>query len=194
MEAESGVPRGSRGQHMVNDAGGGSSSGVGGAGFRMIAEVLGPNEEDLFNLASIYERVSPSELAHRVVDTKGGAPDIGAVVTSIVYDPYVNEELVKELSVKRFKQKLSGRGLVVKNVSSGRVESAPKMMRYMGKHIYISSMNGTVMIAVDSITTCVADGKVLTIKTIGGLDASVRMPSRADAMAIGNVLGGGLVV
>ena len=124
---------------------------------------------------------------------KDKAIDVSSTYNDVDIAHWGNDRLVKELSVKRFKEKLSGRGILVKKVKSGKAEFIPRRMRYMGKHIYISSMKGGSVIAIDDIHICVADGKVLTIETGKGVETRIMMPSRTDALAIRNVLGKGIV-
>ena len=128
-----------------------------------------------------------------MISPKDKGLDISSTYDDVDIDHWDNERLVKELSVKRFKDKLSGGGMLVKKVKEGKAELIPRRMRYMGKYIYISSTKGGSVIAIDDIHVCVADGKVLTIESGKGVKTSVMMPSRTDALAIRNVLGKGIV-
>lgn len=137
----------------------------------------------------IYGEESTSTFSHRVTSLKDGKIDINKVYNDIGIIQWDNNRLVKELSVKRFQEKLSGRGILVKKIKSGKAEFIPRRMRYMGKHIYIYLVKGGSVIAIEDIRVCVADGKILTIVTGEGVKTTVKMPSKTDALAVRNVLG-----
>ena len=99
--------------------------------------------------------------------------------------------MVNDLSIKRFKDKLSGRGILVRKISSEKVEFIPRTMRYMGKYLYISSLTENLEIHVGDIINCTSIGRILEIKT-RCMVISVKMPSMTDAIAVRNVLGNGL--
>ncbi len=145
------------------------------------------------DFAGIYGEGSPSTFSHRLISPKNEGIDISKTYNDADITRWDNVRLVKELSVKRFKEKLSGGGILVKKVRSGKTDFFPRRMRCMGKYIYISSIKGGSVIAIDDIQNCVSRGKVLTIETGKGVETSIRMPSRTDALAIRNVLGKGIV-
>lgn len=146
------------------------------------------------DITNFYEGSETSDTySHQVVTKKKsistGVTEMNDLFRDIDISLEGNDKVVRALSARRFKDKLSGGGMYVKKVSSGKAELIPRKIRYMGKYLYISSMTGESSVAIDTIIDCVSSGKVVTIKADDGFEISLRTPSITDAVAIRNVLG-----
>ena len=95
---------------------------------------------------------------------------------------------LKQVSVNRFIKTFSGSGVTVKKHVRGSGFMRYRKLSFMGKHLYLSSINGTKSIPIKDITSCVAVGKVITMEGKNVDRVTLEMPTLTDALAFRNVL------